>query len=51
MVESVVSTIHYQISENHATDISRVVHVISEWRQKCISNFTEIAREEQYVKM
>ena len=33
-MESVVSTIRHQISENHATDLSKVVYVIWEWQQK-----------------
>ena len=29
MMELVISTIRYQMSENHAADLSTVVHVIS----------------------
>ena len=47
----VFSTIRYQIRENHAMYLSPLVHVISEWRQKSTSNFTETVRKEQYVKM
>ena len=50
-MESVVSTIRHQISENHATDLSKVVYVIWEWQQKGNSNFTVTTRVDQYVKM
>ena len=42
MKKLVVFTFPYQINENHATELSTIGYVISEWLSKIIFDFTEI---------